>query len=264
VAHEITLTPSLSAFLSRKPESENHTFQGEIAIVADPVFDAADSRAMALKIGTHKDGLRPEPARESGAELPRLINTGYEARAIQATVRQAVGNGQVFLAQGFEASLDTVLSPTMRDYRIWHLATHGIYDETTPEFSGLVFSLVEPDGSPRFGLLKAHDIAQLNLPAELVVLSACDSAAGENVSGEGIMGLSYAFLHAGVKQVISTLWSVDDAKSRELMVEFYREFTRNGRNAAEALRQSQLTVMRRLHNSAPYYWAGFELTSVGQ
>jgi CHAT domain-containing protein len=160
--------------------------------------------------------------------------------------------------------VDTVLSPAMRQYRVWHLATHGVYDETMPEVSGLIFSLVAPDGGPRFGFLKAHDIAQLNVPAELVVLSACESAAGENVNGEGVMGLSYAFLHAGAKQVISSLWGVDDAKSKDLMVAFYREYTRNGRNAAQALRQSQLAAMRQPGNSAPYYWAGFELNSVGE
>ena len=192
-----------------------------------------------------------------------MLNAGYEASAIQETVQKATGNKNVFLAQGFDASVETVLSPAMQGYRIWHLATHGVYDESMPEFSGLVFSMIGPDGSPRLGVLKAHDIARLNVPAELVVLSACDSAAGENVSGEGVMGLSYAFLHAGARQVISTLWSVDDARSRELMIVFYQEFMRNGGNAAEALRQSQLTVMRQHSNSAPYYWAGFELTSVG-
>lgn len=120
------------------------------------------------------------------------MNAGHEANAIQETVRKAAGSHHVFLAQGFDASVDTVLSPAMQQYRIWHLATHGVYDQTMPEFSGLVFSLVRPDGGPRFGLLKAHDIARLNVQAELVVLSACDSAAGEHLSGEGVMGLSYS------------------------------------------------------------------------
>jgi CHAT domain-containing protein len=260
VGHEITLTPSLSVFLSSKPEAENESFQGEVAIVADPVFDAADPRAAFLKAGAHKYDSRPVPYAESTATLPRLVSAGDEASAIQDTVRKA-GNGRVFLAQGFDASVDTVLSPALRDYRIWHLATHGVYDETIPEFSGLVFSLLGPDGSPRFGFLKAHDIARLNVRAHLVVLSACDSAAGENFNGEGAMGLSYAFLHAGAKQVISTLWSVDDANSRKLMIAFYRRFMRNGRNAAEALRQSQIKLMRDPATSAPYYWAGFTLTT---
>jgi CHAT domain-containing protein len=264
VEHEITLTPSLSVFLTRKPEQEKETFQGEVAIVADPVFDAADPRAAALKNGTPRHDSLPAVEPEAGAALPRLLNAGYEANAIRETVRKAAGIHHVFLAQGFDASLDTVLSPSMQQYRIWHLATHGVYDETMPQFSGLVFSLVRPDGGPRFGFLKAYDIARLNVHAELVVLSACDSAAGENLSGEGVMGLSYSFLRAGAREVVSTLWSVDDAKSSELMKAFYKELMRNGGNAAAALHQSQLTVMRQHENSVPYYWAGFELTSVGR
>jgi CHAT domain-containing protein len=259
--HQISLTPSLSIFFASKSAGGSQSFQGEVAVIADPVFDATDSRALALKTAAHKAGSWRELGRESGTELPRLINSGYEASAIKETVRRLAGNGQVFMAQGFDANLETVLSPRMQGYRVWHLATHGVYDESIPEFSGLVFSLLERNGASRFGFLKAQDIAQLNVPAELVILSACDSAAGDNVNGEGVMGLSYAFLHAGAKQVISTLWSVDDRKSRELMIPFYQEFMRNNRNAAEALRRSQMKLMRNPTTSAPYYWAGFTLTT---
>ena len=259
--HEIKLIPSLSVFLSQKPEEDPGAFQGELAIVADPVFDSADPRATVVTARASKRSLSSAQVDEATAALPRLLNAGYEASAIKDTVQKAAGNKKVFLAQGFDANVDTILSPAMQDYRIWHLATHGVYDETVPEFSGLVFSLVGTDGSPRFGFLKAHDIARLNVRAELVVLSACDSAAGENLSGEGVMGLSYSFLHAGAKQVVSTLWNIDDARSRDLMIAFYKELMRNGGNAAAALRQSQLSVMRQPHSSAPYYWAGFELTS---
>lgn len=262
VDHEITLTPSLSVFLSHKADEKND-FRGEVAVVADPVFDAADPRAAASKIGVPKRDPHLAWGLENVAALPRLLNAGYEAKAILETVGKSSDKNHVFLAQGFDASVETVLSPAMRNYRIWHLATHGVYDESMPEFSGLVFSLVARDGSSRFGFLKAHDIARMDVRAELVVLSACDSAAGEIVNGEGVMGLSYSFLHAGAKQVISTLWSIDDLKSRELMIAFYKELMQNGGNAAAALRKSQLTLMRQHLSSAPYYWAGFELTSRG-
>jgi CHAT domain-containing protein/tetratricopeptide (TPR) repeat protein len=257
--HEVILTPSLSVFLSRKAPSEIEQFKGEVAIVADPVFDPGDSRTAILKSsGTRRAPSKPQSL-DSYATLPRLLNTRLEAASIQ----QAVGHEQAFVALGFDANLQTLMSPAMQDYRIWHLATHGVYDETTPEFSGLVFSLVSPDGSPTYGFLKAHDIAYMQLRPELVVLNACNSAAGENLSGEGVMGLSYSFLRAGVKHVISTLWNIDDTVSRQLMVTFYQEMMRNGNDAAAALRQSQLVVMRQRHSSDPYYWAGFELTSVG-
>ena len=264
VGHEIALTPSLSVYFSHKPAAENETYQGEIAIVADPVFDAADPRAANLRTREPKRSSHLARAQETAAALPRLLSAGYEASAIQDVVRKAAGKDQVFLAQGFDASVETVLSPRMRDYRIWHLATHGVYDQTMPEFSGLVFSPVGRDGSSRFGFLKADDISRLNVRADLVVLSACDSAAGKNLSGEGVMGLSYSFLRAGAKQVVSTLWSIDDTKSSELMIAFYKELMRNGGNAAAALRESQLIVMHQPHSAAPYYWAGFELTSLGQ
>ena len=263
VAHEITLTPSLTVFLSRKTPAEHRSFQGEVAIVADPVFDRADPRIARLKAGKLTPVVHSAATMGNPVVLPRLLNAGYEASAIQETVRRAVGKDKVFLAQGFDASVETVLSPEMQNYRIWHLSTHGFYDEAVPEFSGLVLSTLGPDGSARSGFLKAHDISSLGVSADLVVLSACDSATGQNLSGEGMMGLSYSFLRAGAKQVVSTLWSVDDAKSRELMVAFYAELMQNGGNAAAALRQSQLTVMHRRHSSAPYYWAGFELASIG-
>ena len=246
--HEIALTPSLSVFLTSKASKENRRYKGEVAVVADPVFDQDDERILSKPQFGKKD-----------APLPRLLNTGFEAKAIQ----DAIGADQVHLALGFDASLNTVLGSVMQDYRIWHLATHGLYDERTPEFSGLVFSLFAQDGRPIYGFLKAQDIAHMRIHAELVVLSACDSGAGEKMSGEGVMGLSYSFLRAGAKDVISTLWSVDDRMSKELMAIFYQELMHNGNDAAGALRKSQLTVMHRHKSSSPYYWAGFDLTSAG-
>jgi CHAT domain-containing protein len=257
--HEVVLAPSLSIFLSRKPPTDQHEYKGEVAVVADPVFDQDDERFLSA----HKEGFSPSQKRprsdKAGQSLPRLLNTGFEAHAIE----KAIGSDRVHLALGFDASLKTLLGPEMQNYRIWHLATHGLYDETTPEFSGLVFSLVASDGRPVYGVLKAQDVAHMHLQPELVVLSACDSGAGENVSGEGVMGLSYSFLRAGAKSVISTLWSVDDTNSKQLMAAFYAEMKQNGNNAADALRQSQLALMRLHRGSSFYYWAGFQLTSVG-
>lgn len=261
--HEIIVTPSLSVFLSRKAPEDESYFRGEVAIVADPVFDLGDSRAAGLKPSRLDRTSFERQSKAVGATLPRLLNSKFEAQIIQEQVEKEIGRNQAFVAVGLNASLQTVLSPAMQNYRIWHLATHGVYDETMPEFSGLVFSLVGADGSPTHGFLKAHDIANLNLRAQLVVLSACDSAAGERLNGEGVMGLSYSFLRAGARQVISTLWSVDDTVSKELMTVFYQKMTTNGNDSADALRQSQLTVMHRHHSSDPYYWAGFELSSVG-
>ncbi|MGA3131305.1 MAG: CHAT domain-containing protein [Terracidiphilus sp.] len=263
VGHEIVEAPSLSVFYSGKHQSEKTSYLGELAIVADPVFDADDSR---WNESTHI--LRQLKDRRASAQqvvpISRLINTGYEAKAIEHIVGNSPGTGQIMVASGFKANVDTVIDPNMRNYRVWHLATHGFYDQSMPELSGLVFSRLSPDGRPRSGFLNTYDIADLDVRAELVVLDACDSGAGEILSGEGVMGLSYAFLRAGATQVISTLWSVDDASSKDLMVAFYKELMQNRGDTATALRKAQLTLMRRPDASAPYYWAGFELTSIGQ
>lgn len=178
-------------------------------------------------------------------------------------IQQTVGPEKASVFLGFNASVETILSPEMRNYRILHLATHGVADESTPGFSGLILSLVSPDGRPVFGYLKTHDIANLDLHPELVVLSACDSGAGNNLSGEGVTGLTYAFLHAGARQVASTLWDVDDDVTKDLMINFYKEMYSAGLDPADALRQSQILMMQSPHRSAPYYWAGFEITSIG-
>jgi len=256
--HEIVLTPSLSVFLSKKPAVDNTKFKGEVAIVADPVFNLEDAKEEVLIADGRRHKVAEMPSAETGADLPRLPNTKLEADEIKAIFEK-----RALKKVRFDASVQTLLDPAMQDYRIWHLATHGVYDETAPEFSGLVFSRFARDLTPSYGFLKAQDIEHMNVRAELVVLSACNTAAGENVSGEGVMGLTYSFLRAGAKEVISTLWSIDDKVTEDLMRKFYETLKTNGYNAAAALHESQRAVMREHRNLDPYYWAGFELVSVG-
>jgi len=120
---------------------------------------------------------------------------------------------------------------------------------------------VDRHGQPVFGYTKSHDIGRLDCRSDLVVLSACDSAAGVQLSGEGLTGLSHAFLSAGAKQVSSTLWSVDDEESNELMKDFYRGLLLEGLNAPAALRRSQMRIMGNPQTAAPYYWAEFTINS---
>jgi CHAT domain-containing protein len=252
-ARQVVMTPSLSIFLTHPMRGQQTGFSKEIAIVANPVFDPGDSRVKPSDLRRGPQSIKDVPA------LPRLIGTGEEAKEIQQTVGPE--RASVFL--GFSASVETMLSPEMRNYRVLHLATHGLADESTPGFSGLVLSLVSPEGRPVFGYLKTHDIGNLDLHPELVVLSDCDTGTGSNLSGEGVTGLAYAFLHAGARQVASTLWDVDDEVTKELMVRFYKEMYSAGLAPADALRQSQIQMMQSPHRSAPYYWAGFEIISIG-
>ena len=103
-----------------------------------------------------------------------------------------------------------------------HFATHGILDATRPERSGLVLSLVDADGRPRDGVLRLNDIFGMSLSAELVVLSGCETGLGRQVRGEGLVGLTRAFMYAGAPRVVSSLWRVDDQATAQLMTRFYR------------------------------------------
>ena len=131
-------------------------------------------------------------------------------------------------------------------------------------FSGIVLSPVDKNGQPVFGYLKTHDIVALDLHSDLVVLSSCDSAAGCNLSSEGVSGLSRAFLSAGAKRVVSTLWSVDDEISKELMISFYTGLLREDLDPPGAMRRSQVKMMRNSRTVAPYYWVAFNIISTIQ
>jgi CHAT domain-containing protein len=252
---QVVLTPSLSILLERHEATGRPTFRGDVALLADPVFDRTDPRVHRTDDASASSSVPPfAPA------FPRLIGTREEAKAIAALT----GPERAALYLDFNANLQTLLNPSLGAYRILHLASHGVLDESTPGFSGIVLSLVDRDGQPVFGYLKAHDIASLDLRSDLVVLSSCDSAVGVNLSGEGVTGLSHAFLSAGARRVVSTLWSVDDETSRELMTTFYSGMLRDGLDPPEALRRSQEKVMRSARSAAPYYWAGFIITSTTQ
>ncbi|HEY6249702.1 MAG TPA: CHAT domain-containing protein, partial [Candidatus Angelobacter sp.] len=128
-----------------------------------------------------------------------------------------------------------------------------------PELSGLVFSLVNERGKPQDGFLSLEDVYNLRLPVELVVLSACDTALGEEISGEGLVGLTRGFMYAGASRVVASLWAVNDAATSELMARFYRAMEVNGMRPAAALRKAQLEMAKQSRWHSPYFWAAFQI-----
>jgi CHAT domain-containing protein len=144
-------------------------------------------------------------------------------------------------------------------YQIVHLATHAFFNNEHPELSSIVLTTVTHNGENTDGLMSLEDIYNLNLPAELTVLSACETALGKDVTGEGLVGLTHSFLSAGSKSVVASLWKVDDRATAAFMGEFYRYMFNEGLSPAAALRQAKLTMMHDKQWSAPVYWAGFVL-----
>jgi CHAT domain-containing protein len=151
------------------------------------------------------------------------------------------------------------MSPELAGYRIVHFATHGVFDNENPGLSGVALSMFDAGGRPQDGFLRLHDIYGLRLPVDLVVLSACDTALGKPLRGEGLVGVVRGFMHAGAARVVASLWKVDDDATGELMGRFYGEMLQNGRAPAAALRQAQIAMWQQDTWRAPYYWAAFVL-----
>jgi len=149
------------------------------------------------------------------------------------------------------------LSSELSNYRYLHFATHGYLDTNNPRFSAIVLSLVDKQGKPEDGFLRTIDIYNLKLPAELVVLSACETGLGKDVKGEGIEGLTRAFMYAGARRVIVSLWNVNDKATAALMQRLYTGMLRSGKTPAAALRAAQIEMLRTRQWQSPYFWAPF-------
>jgi len=287
--HEIVSLPSVSIVAElRKQITGRQPAPKTIAVLADPVFQADDPRvrktssvknAVAKKEAAPVKSVAPA-ANDSPAgnevqeensrilvhlaakdanntseqlEVPRLPFTRQEADRI---IKLAGGKDSVE-ALDFQASLATATSAELGRYRYLHFATHGYLDSEHPELSAIVLALVDKNGQPQTGFLRSGDIYNLKLPADLVVLSACQTGLGKEIRGEGIVGLTRGFMYAGVPRVIVSLWSVNDRATEELMAAFYQKLLKEKLAPAAALRQAQIAMIKDKQWSSPYYWAAF-------
>jgi CHAT domain-containing protein len=270
--HEVAILPSASVLLAvRQHSAARNPAPKTVAILADPVFDNNDPRlnhAGDPRKGMPRDQIKAVASdlsrsagevgiAESELGIPRLPHTRQEAEVIASLVPQEA----VLKALDFDASLATATSRALSQYRILHFATHGLLNTRHPELSGVVLSLVDKNGAAREGFLEANQIFNLSLSqTELAVLSACSTGLGTgDVKGEGVSGLTRAFMYAGVPSLIVTLWAVNDEATAELMKRFYEGILKKGLRPAAALRSAQADVSREAKWRAPYYWAGFTL-----
>ncbi|NES24828.1 MAG: CHAT domain-containing protein, partial [Symploca sp. SIO3E6] len=228
--HTILTAPAIQV-LELTNEQRSKRSGGDMLIVGNPTMPT-----VVTKVG------------ETPQQLSNLPGAEKEAFAIAElfNIQPITGN---------QATKSAIL-PKLPDARIIHLATHGLLDD----FKGLGVPgaiALAPDGTGKLndGLLTAGEIFDLNLNAELVVLSACDTGRGR-ITGDGVIGLSRSLITAGVPSIIVSLWSVPDAPTASLMTEFYRNFQQTG-NKAQALRQAMLTTMKTHPN--PQDWAAFTL-----
>ena len=258
--HEIVHLPSASVLATlRQREARRQPPDRSIAVFADAVFESDDIR---FESGTGPyDVAGPpaqSPARGAAPAMPRLERlyfTEEEARAIAHITADLAPR----ITTGFAATRDAVLDPRLKDYRILHFATHGDLNDEQPELSALVFSRFDRQRRPQSGYLRLHDLYTLELNADLVVLSACETALGKQIRGEGVIGLTRGFMHAGSRQVLASLWNVEDNSTASLMKLFYWNLFKKGERPAEALQHAQMTLWQSPQTRAPYFWAGFIL-----
>ncbi len=187
--------------------------------------------------------------------IPRLPFTRLEAGSILAVTPGADN----FKATDFKANRVTAMSVELKEYRYLHFATHGYLDSERPGLSALVLSLLDDQGKPQDGFLRAHEIYNLNLPAELVVLSACQTGLGKEIKGEGLVGLTRGFMYAGAARVVVSLWNVNDRATAGLMAKFYQKMLKENQRPAAALRAAQVEMLKQKRWQSPYYWSAFVL-----
>jgi CHAT domain-containing protein/tetratricopeptide (TPR) repeat protein len=276
VGHEVVSLPSASALAIQRSELAGRQPAPKLlAVIADPVFDRSDARftTAATETGdkTQTQTITGDNARsiehlagnsgdKSGITtlrlvIPRLPFTRQEATRLLALTPKNSSFGAI----DFQASRATVLSGDLSQYRYVHFATHGVLDSERPGLSSLVLSMVDEKGQPQNGFLRANDIYNLKLPAELVVLSACQTGLGKEIKGEGLVGLTRGFMYAGAARVVVSLWNVNDKATADLMTKFYEKMLKQGLRPAAALRAAQVEMWKQKQWQSPYYWAAFTM-----
>jgi CHAT domain-containing protein/Tfp pilus assembly protein PilF len=242
--HEIVSAPSASVLAALRTASKRRrAARNLLALIADPVYERSDER---FKIPSSQ---RPEL---TGADIlagrfARLKNSKEEAD----TIIGIAGSRNVLDLRDFSANRDSVLDPRLRSYKYIHLSVHG-----DPGLRAIVLSAFDTQGRPRDPFLRAKDIQTLDLSADLVVLGSCGSGLGQEIRGEGIVGLTQAFLSGGASRVIVSLWSLNDLATSEIMPRFYANLLKQGGTPSAALRRAQIQMWRQGRWNAPVYWAG--------
>ena len=189
---------------------------------------------------------------------PAAVAPLFYAKHELRSLRDIAGEGALIVSD-YAATREQFLSTDLTNYSILHLVTHGYFNPATPESSGFVLSTTDRQAKNLKGFVELRDIYELRVPVLLVVLSACQTALGKDIRGEGLLGLTHSFMYAGASSVVASLWNVEDGATAELMKLFYTNMLRDGMKPSEALRAAQNSIRQRPEWRSPYYWAGFTL-----
>jgi CHAT domain-containing protein len=266
---EIVNAPSASTLAVVQQDKRNRPSASKLlAAFGDPVLQSnyalkapASNRAQTGELIARNDGTRERGAGDErdGAFEPSRLPPLFFAKQELNELRKLVKNDESIIYEEFDASRDNLRNLDLSQYRILHIATHGLLDSKQPELSGLVLSMLDREGKPMTGFVGLSDIYNLRAPVDLVVLSACNTALGKEVRGEGLIGLTRGFMYAGASSVVASLWKADDEATSELMKRFYTNMLEHSMPPAAALRAAQNSIRQEPQWQSPHYWAAFTL-----
>ncbi len=268
--YEIVNAPSASILGQlRKEQQQRPPSKKLLAAFGDPVFPANYAEFKGSSSGEVLASLNTsplEPWRRASRDIeidadtvnPDLLQplafSKFELQKLSD-----LGGSAATISRGFAASRENLMHLNLSDYSVLHVATHGVLNPKNPEVSGFVLSMLDDSGQPQNGFVTTPDIYALHAPVDLVVLSACRTGLGKGVRGEGLIGLTSGFMHAGASSVAATLWKVDDNATSQLMEHFYTNMLQKKMRAADALRAAQNSLRQDPRWQAPHYWAAFTL-----
>jgi CHAT domain-containing protein/Tfp pilus assembly protein PilF len=262
--HEIVSLPSASTLaVLRREMKTRRSPDRSLVVLADPVFERDDERIKIRDASPPKGRYSTLSPVGRSAEESGLRGSDFNLKRLPWTKREAdqicdlVPASQRKEVLGFAANRSAATSADLGSYRYVHFATHGLLNSRHPELSGIVLTLFDQDGAPQDGFLRAHEIFNLRLNADLVVLSACQTGLGKNVRGEGLLGLTRGFMYAGAPRVVVSLWSVSDIATAELMTRFYRQMITNKLRPSKALQEAQISMLNEKRFAPPFFWAAF-------
>jgi CHAT domain-containing protein len=243
-SHDVATAPAIWWLLQHS--ARNVRAPRELLLIADPVYETGDPRLA---------GLDPRGRVDDGPSLHRLPWTAREGDGIA----RLFPPGTALVLQGLSATRNEFLKQPLADFRYIHIAAHAQVDGDMPQLSSLLLGAYDGTGARVPQALRVADLEELRLRADVVTLSACDTALGREVAGEGAIGLSYVALARGAGVVISSLWQVPDEMSAEVMTEFYRELRVGGVNAPSALAGAMRHTLRQRGVQDPALWSAFQL-----
>jgi CHAT domain-containing protein len=241
--YSIRYAPSISviAALRARPVREPAPGEKIMLAVGDPLYEGPS--ATATRGLSYARLAKPGRLLQSSREVEAIAGL-YPATVVTKLMRR-------------EANKDTVKA-NIRGQRIFHFAVHAFVDEDNPEFSGLLLGRTNRSAAADSGMLQVYEILSLKMNADLVVLSGCQTGLGKRLEGEGLVGLTQAFLYAGARALVVSLWNIHDRSTAELMIHFYQRM-REGVKPPDALRAAQVALIQEGEFAHPYFWSAFSV-----